>query len=533
MKSVKKPLWVAAFSLSLVAIMLAQLLRVALFVADHPVPFDADEANHASRGLQVYDAILSGGFGLWSAIRDQAFYPPLHSLLVAASYITGGEPSLTASRVCSLVPLAVGLGLLAIAAFRAARDALAPDTSSAACACLFAVMLGASSPLILANSVLCMPEALGFCLSACLLLFCTRLDRAGTLRPGDMGSLAVLAFALGLVKYAYAFFTVPAIVAAIVLWRPRASLSLRHAALFVASFFALVALWCAVSSPESMWHYLFGHEERHFVVIGKKLLFHPSTFVSHGTLSPALSFAAVALAAFGFVRHRGAFAAKLSLFAALAPHVILGFSEEQGSRHMVPSLVFVWYLAGLGLASFLGLMPKRPRAVVAFLPAAGVAALLLVSTQPLLSFIEKKLETNEDYMAVSVDMVEGLRCTTPILMLGRGDGFSAQWVRWYLAVRCSKRLSEVVVDRYPFLTATHEKSIRTGAPIARAYTDPSFPREPLSAVVDTGYYRGLIAFSQLGDKGEFKKLGLPELREKHPSQLSKHGDRRLLIMRLP
>jgi len=431
------------------------------------------------------------------------------------------------------VPLVAGLALLAAASWRSARKTLTPDSPSAACAALFAVALGASSPLVLANSSLSMPESLGFWLSSWILLLATRVDAQESLQPRAMLALGLLAAALGLAKYAYAFFTVPAIAAAIVLWRPRSTLSIRPAAIFLATFGTVVLVWCAVSNPASLWHYLFGHEERNFVVMQKKLLFHPLAFISHSTLAPGVACAVLALAALGFARTSGLFSAKLALFAALAPHAVLGFSEEQGSRHTVPSLVFVWYLAALGLSQLLALLEARARRIVAWLPAAGVTALFVASTPTVLSFVESKLETSEDYMALSIDMAEQLHCATPLLMLGRGDGFSAQWVRWFLAVRCGKPLSEVIVDRYPFLPALYQKSLRTGAPIARAYLDPAFPRAPLGAVIGTGYYRGLIAFSQLDDKGEFKKLGLPELRERYASALYQHGRRRLVVMPLP
>lgn len=520
------------FKAAIILIVCAQLLRGALFVADHPVPFDADEAHHASRGLDVYQAVISGD-GVWRSIRTQSFYPPLHSFVVASSYLLSAGPGLTSSRICSLAPLIIGLVLLYATTARTTRRIAGPDSGAESIAPLFAIVLAASSPLIFANSLLSMPESLGFCLSALLLDVVTRIESQGAPRLRSLLCLAAIAGALSLTKYAYGFFTVPALVAALVVWKPESHRSLRAPTLFLISFTAILSLWCLATNSESLWHYLFGHKERSLIFSAQKLIFCPSAFLSEGVLHPVIGALVVGLGAVACFRYHSMLSILVALFAALAPHVILGVSEEQGSRHIIPSLAFVWYLASIGLVSIGAHLSQRLKSFVQLFAVIFLSLYFLLSTPRLLAFTERMLETNNDYLAISDDMVRQLGCQHPILMLGRGDGFSAQWVRWYVAVQCKLKLVDVVVDPYPFSPTAYNKARRTGAPIARAYLDPAFPQEPLADVLNTGYYRGLIAFSQRNDPGEFKKLDLPEIKERIPSYLSEHGPRRLLIMPLP
>jgi hypothetical protein len=378
-----------------------------------------------------------------------------------------------------------------------------------------------------------MPESLGFCLSALLLDVVTRIESQGASRLRSLLCLAAIAGALSLTKYAYGFFTVPALVAALVVWKPESHRSLRAPTLFLISFTAILSLWCLATNSESLWHYLFGHKERSLIFSAQKLIFCPSAFLSEGVLHPVIGALVVGLGAVACFRYHSMLSILVALFAALAPHVILGVSEEQGSRHIIPSLAFVWYLASIGLVSIGAHLSQRLKSFVQLFAVIFLSLYFLLSTPRLLAFTERMLETNNDYLAISDDMVRQLGCQHPILMLGRGDGFSAQWVRWYVAVQCKLKLVDVVVDPYPFSPTAYNKARRTGAPIARAYLDPAFPQEPLADVLNTGYYRGLIAFSQRNDPGEFKKLDLPEIKERIPSYLSEHGPRRLLIMPLP
>ena len=520
------------FKAAIILIVCVQLLRGALFVADHPVPFDADEAHHASRGLDVYQAVLSGD-GVWRSIRTQSFYPPLHSFVVASSYLLSGGPGLTSSRICSLAPLIIGLVFLYAATARTTRRIAGPDSGAESIAPLFGIVLASSSPLIFANSLLSMPESLGFCLSALLLDVVTRIESQGGPRPRSLLCLAAIAGALSLTKYAYGFFTVPALVAALVVWKPESHRSLRAPFLFLLSFGVILGIWCLATNPESLWYYLFGHKERSLIFSAQKLIFYPSAFLSEGVLHPVIGAVVVGLGAVACFRYHSMLSILVALFAALAPHVILGVSEEQGSRHIIPSLAFVWYLGSIGLVSIGAHLSQRLKSFIQLFAVISLSLYFLHTTPRILSFTERMLETNNDYLAISDDMVQRLGCQHPILMLGRGDGFSAQWVRWYVAVRCNVKLVDVIVDPYPFSPLAFNKARRTGAPIARAYLDSAFPQEPLADVLNTGYYRGLIAFSQRNEPGEFKKLDLPQIKERFPSFLSEHGPRRLLIMPLP
>ena len=71
-----------------------------------PIPFDMDESNHALDGWEVYHAIVRADLrGFIKVVTDQAFYPPVYSLFIAAYYLVVG-PGLFASRMPTVVNLA-------------------------------------------------------------------------------------------------------------------------------------------------------------------------------------------------------------------------------------------------------------------------------------------------------------------------------------------------------------------------------------------------------------------------------------------
>ena len=85
--------------LAIATMALVLLVFLIYTVATTTIPFDNDEANHAVDGWQVYWALVHlNPADLYRAIVSQSFYPPIHSVFVALSYVLG-EPGIAASRM--------------------------------------------------------------------------------------------------------------------------------------------------------------------------------------------------------------------------------------------------------------------------------------------------------------------------------------------------------------------------------------------------------------------------------------------------
>ncbi len=208
---------IAGIATLVVLTALAELYFLAATVAASTIAFDADEANHALDGWQVYHALSDLAPGaLLRALTDQSHYPPVHSLFVTAGYLVGG-PTLAASRLPTVFNLALTLAALAWLTYRLAargsdlqsRTLWLPVAGSA-----FAVALAITSEVVVTNSILAMLEMTGALLGVLLLLAADKLNV--TVRyPRRLTWLlttGLLAALLMFTKYSFGLFFVPGLV---------------------------------------------------------------------------------------------------------------------------------------------------------------------------------------------------------------------------------------------------------------------------------------------------------------------------------
>jgi len=80
----------------------------------------------------------------------------------------------------------------------------------------------------------------------------------------------------------------------------------------------------------------------------------------------------------------------------------------------------------------------------------------------------------------------------PVLLLGFNNAqYNLLAIRWRAAVLSGKRLEDLNIDQFPF----EQREIylqRTGRKPQKASVDPSFPRQPLDAILDRDYYAYII-----------------------------------------
>lgn len=165
--------FLAAVTVGLVALVCTtQLITVVRKVVTTAILFDVDEANHATDGWEVYHALISrSSHHLYRSVVEQSFYPPVHSFFIAAGYALG-EPTLAASRLPTVVNMALVLALLVCLTGYLAREAANRPSNawllmtSAALVLAFAV----TSKAFITNGVLAMVEMTGALLGLLLVI---------------------------------------------------------------------------------------------------------------------------------------------------------------------------------------------------------------------------------------------------------------------------------------------------------------------------------------------------------------------------
>lgn len=468
--------------------------ELASFSLRQNLPFDADEAHHAARGLDVYDAVRSGSPGyVYRAIRDQSFYPPLHSLTVAAGYSALGGPSLAASRAPSWMAFLLSLFVTALA-IRATicRRSDIPESAinyGMGVACLF----GFFSPLSIQNASVCMLEPLSMLVTALILyIFAQHGDRIDSpLRSGLL--VATILIAAMLTKYTMLIFVVgPALLA---LWGvPLLTPKLAHRAFLIAGAGAALGFgaWLTLSHWEGVWYFLIGFPKRGIAFSFDALLTQPDMFVQRCTLHPVVSFVALGLALFAlkYIREqRVVLFSVLCIFATLA---VLGVSKQQGGRFMLHALPCLWLLCGLG-ASRVAAQWRMGKPFL-WTMLACMAVLIPLQRERLHADILRALETTHSAADMHAVVRANADAKAPILQIGSNDLFNLESVRWSLAAESGIAFREITVDQFPMNFERLDK-LRYSQPWRAPFE--KYRRQvdaPLEKALRDGNYKTLIVF---------------------------------------
>ncbi|MBN8548513.1 MAG: hypothetical protein J0M12_04280 [Deltaproteobacteria bacterium] len=458
-------------------------------------PFDADEAHHAARGLDVYDGITEGSISnLALAIRDQSFYPPLHSLTVAASYLSFGSPSLVSSRAPSWIAFVLSLFVTALAV----RATLAQQSdfdsrNFAAYGMGVALLFGFFSPLSIQNASVCMLEPLSMLMTAILLYYFARYQRLLTYSKPAAVSSGLLLFLVALTKYTLIPFVVaPALVA---LWGiPRFTPKLAHRSALISGITVGVGftLWLLVSHPEGVWYFLFGFPKRGATFSLAGLFTQPEMFMLRCALHPLLAALALLIAVISLKFIRAQRVILFSVLCIAATLAILGISKQQGGRFMLHALPCVWLLCGVGAARLAAFRP----ALVAF-PYA-ILAVFVLNLQSERARIEsdilRALETTPADQEMLTFATISANPSQPILQIGSSDRFNIEGVRWSLAAAYGLPFRSIQVDQFP-MTVERFKNLKYAqpwrAPFDRARAQIS---QPLQTVIEQGGYKTLLVF---------------------------------------
>ncbi|MFH0954173.1 MAG: hypothetical protein V1873_07575 [Verrucomicrobiota bacterium] len=464
------------------------------------IPFDTDEADHACAAIEVYTAVARADAAqIYRSIVRQAFYAPVHSFVVAASYAIAG-PSLASSRMPNVVLLGVFAALLTVATHRAIRRVM-PATSPpwVSVGASAALSLALSSPMMVVNAVLCMLEMTGCVIVTLILLVLIRLETGGCdgMARSRLAVLGVLFVFVTLTKYNFGLILFPAAVAGFLSGPGGVKAAARRLidlAWLLPVFVVPLVAWFLIADRYPALYFF--TVPREFVPLWsfQNLTYYPGALVTKYALNPVVGVVVLALAALAAVRHWRSLTARVATWSVLIALFVMTASRTPVERHIMIVMPGFWLLAGLGLVTLVSLLAER-RPAIAFLPGACVLGFFLLVSVSLAarvrSFpgeITREME-GEPAFSDMLDFIAGhVDLHRPLLLIGVFDQFGPELVSWDIARRTGALYTEVRVDDYPFIPWREEYKRGWNKNLDRPYVDPSFPREPLEAVARTRYY---------------------------------------------
>jgi hypothetical protein len=486
---------------------LALTVWLVWFVHGQRIPFDTDEADHALPALDLSLALRhgdAGGFG--RAIAAQAFYPPVHSTLCAASLLLFG-PTHFAARLPSVLFFFVTAVVVAWAAYRHVKawggDAAWLALGSAA----IAVVLAVTCPEAIDNAVLCMLEPLGTLWCALLL------SRAVSEESGESARgvlvLAALTIVIALTKYSFGLPTIAAVGCAILL-QPRPgdrSTAIRRGLWFSVWVAAGLAVWLLITDAHSAWRFITGHESYSPMLGRANLLFDVKAWVRGYFVSPLVSLAVLPLIATAAVSGWRRFSIRLAGLFLVFTEVMELLSTTNETRHSLFVLPAAWYLSAVGAARLIERMAPRvgargsrgiagPVALASFVVV--VVGFWFGARLPGLEYeLRRALEGKPELAELQRDIVAHLDPVSPILGNGFTDQFSLQGLRFVLAGAASVPSTALQLDAYPYSQENLQRELDRKRHVDRPFLEPTFPRAPLSAVLERGYYRYAVQLQRI------------------------------------
>lgn len=500
--------------LAFVSVLLALMVLVATvkivatvvdIVQTSTLPFDRDEAQHAIDGWQVYHAAVSHDLGgVVTAVRDQGYYPPLHSLLVAAGYWIG-EPGLVYSRLPSVAELVVIL-LLLVWATKKLLTVSAVESERhweiRLVASLLVVLLAVSSHALVITSALCMQELTGAVFALVLIIYIAAVERNGKPHKGLVYlGLAFFTWLLFLVKYSFGLYFSLGLIAAMLTGDLRLShLSFKRLIpplIFGSLFAVLVLLWMASTDRQSLIKFFTLHQGIVSVSLSERLLYYPRAWLYQFSITPLIGCLSIGLFLIGLTTHWQKLAVRTAFWSTLAAFMLVASLPNNDTRHVIVVVPLIWLLAGLGFTRLVSWLQRRPFGNVYALTVLGV--LLLVVFANMWPFytrlgqdISNLYETKLYHRQMQDQILETVDLEQPVLLLGDWkDTNSLLNLRWLAALETEQSLWQLTIDQYPFSSREWVLAM-TNRKLQLTDDKPFNGSEPLSAVVQTGYYHYVV-----------------------------------------
>ena len=483
---------------------------IAVEVTESTSTYDTDEADHANPGLELYLALSNKDLSAtYSALARQSFYPPLHSVFVAAGHFIFGEPFLASSRLPSLVSFVLYTFLLiyCIRIFLLRNYAETGSNSFATAAAFLTGLAAASSPITISNSALCMLEVPGVFLTVVCIYAFVNFDNP-SFKNFRIIFVALSGLSVFWMKYSFGIVTVPAVLMTVFLtskpWRDFDE-AFRNTAVCSAFIGIPIIIWLMQIDRDSFYHFFVGH--RSYVPFWSKenFLFYFIAWMDSYGINKIVSISSLLLAVFGAIKFYKTPAALFCIFNTAIALLVFTVSTTNEERHIMVAIPSIFFLCGLGLYST---FQKFNAAIVMPLAILSTFAIALNTYQKIPEIkanLQIEFEGEPEFYQLFEFIFSLADPMKPVLFYGISDDFSIEALRWFVAKKTSRAYPQVEVDAYPFRDDKNFTAGKRKRNLDRPYKERGFPKKPLEEVIKRNYYHYAVHVHNYKRKQRFQK----------------------------
>lgn len=504
-----KTLLLVAFGLFLAFEFIKILLEIWSVISTVTIPFDTDEADHANAGWELYFFLSRGDFwGVWNAFIRQSFYPPLHSIIVAISYIVWGA-SYFSSRASSLLLYSFSALSLAIVAFRFCREQT-QSSKIAVFASLLSLLGFLACPIAIENSALCMLELLGVFLSIIFIgLIVSNRFMLATI------ALVLLTFS----KFSFGIFLGMGWFA-FLLCRLFLIRNFREFSFHILIFIMPLICWAVLSDAGSMWWFIVGHPSYDPILSSENLFFELRAWINNYSATRAQGLVYFIGFIYGSYLFRKEPRIQALFLITLTAFSLLLLSTTNEARHFIIVAPIIWFVAsaGVGIALDKGKISPAVQLGLALILCFLVWGLVGLSSQ-VRGLVTTEMEGKAGYDKLADFIFDRVSSNEPILFIGPFDQFGIEYLRWKGAVRADIPYSLTRIDSFPYRDDKNLTALKRKRNLELPYKDPSKPKSPLREVLGAHYYRYLVTIRKIGSPNPKTSESLLELKEINPPKL--------------
>ena len=496
-------------------------------VKNVPIPFDTDEADHANAALELYVALNSYSLpAILHAITRQAFYPPVYSVFVAASYLFSG-PTLSASRMPSLLFLFAGALILIAAIFRIVGKSKEKILFAASAVFL----LFTTSPVLQENAALCMLELCGVCVTSILLY-------VSTFAPTTRRNLFLIALCLllTLTKYSFGAMIVPAVFFWIGFLEQESNLKEKivRSCVVTSAYLLPILIWLSITRTSSVLKFFTSHPSYTPLWGTENIFFDFHSWIFFYNSSVIIGGVTILTTLWSLLRrHTGSqrTVKQLAYLMVANSFLLLLLSSTNEVRHFIVAAPPLWFLSVLCFIDKNSSTPIHRAFRILFLIA--LISFGFVQSKQIRPLIITGLEGRTEYDQLLEAAAKLTNPLEPTLVIGSFDQIGVEALQWYSARQYDVPYTKVLMDAYPYRADknyTQDIRIRN---IDRWYVDPSFPTE-LPEILKTGYYKSAIIIRKIGEKSENSGSVTSALQTLSalPKKQKVFGDRELTVVEL-
>jgi len=415
--------------------------------------------------------------------------------------------------VINFVLMALGLSWLTFRIARGGDGGSRSDPWIAAGGAIFAVALAITSHIVVVNAVLCMLEITGAMFAILLLVIAERVDRLPPGRPRWLGTGAA-AFVVVLIflsKYSFGLFYGPGLIAALVTvtWPWKSDHRARLQAIVAVGVYVVAVIgWILITHRQTMWMFFTDHRQYVPVLSTENLFYLPRLWLNGYSNNAVIGTIAITLALIGAIGQWKRLSVRVAVWSILAGIVTLTISTTNEPRHILVVMPAIWMLTGLGLADVLRRFQSLPGSGVKSVALlASLMALITGGAIKPASRLRADLVNEFEGTPIQAEMqkfaLENVDLEQPVLFMGDlSDQNGLLAIRWRAALLTGESLWDLDIDYLPFENREHSIQ-RTHRKPQIVSIDPSFPREPLSAILDRAHYTHLVEMRRLNGTSDF------------------------------